>query len=396
MTRRFKIAMVAACPFPYPRGTPIRVFRIAEALSRRGHEVHVVTYHLGKETETASFLIYRIPEVRTYKRYSPGPTFQKLLVLDTLLAIELLKVLRKHDIDLIHAHHYEGMIVSLLARQRTRHPILFDVHTLLESELPFYKIWLPSMGKKLIGRFLDSRLPRLASHIIAVTEDIKTKLIHNRSATSEKITVISNGVECEHFNVEAGERKAGQTETKTLIFAGNLASYQGIDVLLKAFKEVLQKRKDVKLLIVSNDSFGRFESLARTLGVGGHIDIMPSDFATLPHCIATADIALNPRKDCDGVPQKLLNYMAAGKPIVSFAGSAKHLKHGELGWIVENGNISAFANAILLLLEDSTLAQRIGANAKKYVNSELSWERATEKTEVVYEKIVHSAQSTNI
>ena len=41
-----RIAIVAACPFPLPRGTPVRILRMAEALADRGHEVHVVTYHL--------------------------------------------------------------------------------------------------------------------------------------------------------------------------------------------------------------------------------------------------------------------------------------------------------------------------------------------------------------
>jgi len=47
MTDSLRIAMIAACPFPWPRGTPIRIHRIAEAVARRGHAVHVVTYHLG-------------------------------------------------------------------------------------------------------------------------------------------------------------------------------------------------------------------------------------------------------------------------------------------------------------------------------------------------------------
>ena len=89
MTRRFKIAMVAACPFPWPRGTPIRIFRMADALGRRGHEVHVVTYHLGEACSGAPFHIHRIPSVATYRKYSPGPTIQKLLIPDLLLVLKM-------------------------------------------------------------------------------------------------------------------------------------------------------------------------------------------------------------------------------------------------------------------------------------------------------------------
>ena len=55
-----RIAMVAACPFPWPRGTPIRIHRMAEALGRRGHDVHVVTYHLGGPTPTPHMTVHRI------------------------------------------------------------------------------------------------------------------------------------------------------------------------------------------------------------------------------------------------------------------------------------------------------------------------------------------------
>ena len=61
MPRVFHIAMVAACPFPYARGTPIRILRMAEALAQIGHEVHVVTYHLGAGPASAALRIHRTP-----------------------------------------------------------------------------------------------------------------------------------------------------------------------------------------------------------------------------------------------------------------------------------------------------------------------------------------------
>src|ERR1700756_2392618 len=196
MSRRFKIAMVAACPFPYPRGTPIRIFRMAEALSRRGHEVHVVTYHLGDEVKEGLFRIHRIPDVKTYQKYSPGPTYQKLLVLDSLLAIKLFRFLRTHEIDLIHAHHYEGLLVSSCVKKWTKHPLVYDAHTLLESELPFYELGLPKRIKKGIAQRLDRQLPKWADHTITVTDRIRTKLIQDAGVSPEDITVVTNGVEC--------------------------------------------------------------------------------------------------------------------------------------------------------------------------------------------------------
>ena len=386
---RFKIAMVAACPFPYPRGTPIRICRMAEALALKGHEVHVVTYHLGDEVKEAPFKIHRIPDVKTYRKYSPGPTYQKLLVLDSLLAIKLYKFVKTHEVDLIHAHNYEGLIVSHCVRRWTRDPLIYDAHTLLESELPLYRLGLPKWIKKGIAQHLDRWLPKWADHIITVTDEIREKLIRDASVPPEDITVVTNGVECEHFNVMPEDRKTLKKAGKTLVFTGNLAPYQGIDLLIRAFREVLNRRQDVRLLIISDSSFAPYEPLANTLEIRGHIDIVRSDFDNLPKHLAGADVALNPRTDCDGIPQKLLNYMAAGKPIVSFEGSAKNLEHGRTGWVVENGNIPDFARAILYLLENSQLAQKLGANAKNHVISDYSWEKTAEKIEAVYKHILN-------
>lgn len=394
INRRFKIAMVAACPFPYPRGTPIRIFRMAEALSHRGHEVHVVTYHLGDEAKEAPFRIYRIPEVKSYQKYSPGPTYQKLLVLDLLLAIQLFKLLRTHEIELIHAHNYEGLAVSSCVRKLTKHPLLYDAHTLLESEFPFYdELGLPERIKKAIARRIDRWLPKKADHIITATEDIREKLIRYAGVTPEDITVVTNGVEYEHFEVMLEDSKELQKERKTLVFTGNLASYQGIDLLLRAFRQVLNKRHDVRLLIISDSSFDYCEPLANSLRIREYIDVISSEFKDIPKHLSGADIALNPRTICDGIPQKLLNYMAAGRPIVSFEGSAKNLEHLKTAWVVENGNIPAFAEAILKLLEDPTLAERLGGNARNHVASEYTWEKTAEKTEAVYEYIFNNRKS---
>ncbi|MDO9264739.1 MAG: glycosyltransferase family 4 protein, partial [Desulfosalsimonadaceae bacterium] len=135
MEKKLNVAIVAACPFPAQRGTPVRIFRTAEALGRRGHNVHVVAYHFGDASSTDAFQIHRIPDIKSYRNFNPGPTYPKLLVLDPLLAIKLFQVLKTHQIDLIHAHHYEGLLVSLIVKSITGHPVIYDAHTTLESEL---------------------------------------------------------------------------------------------------------------------------------------------------------------------------------------------------------------------------------------------------------------------
>jgi glycosyltransferase involved in cell wall biosynthesis len=381
---RYRVAVVAACPFPCPRGTPIRIYRTAEALARRGHEVHVVTYHLGEPCEAPPFAIHRIADVPTYRKYSPGPSWQKLAVIDPLVVRRLKALLRDPGFDVIYAHHVEGLLLALAARGRRQVPIVFDAHTLLESELPFYRIGLGQMLQRRIGRVLDTVLPRLATRVIAVSEEIRRGFEEHSPELMGRIAVIPNGVELDTF--EVGPTPAARS-SNTLIYTGNLAAYQGIDLMLRAFAALRGKRQDVRLEIVAQTGFAEYEPLALELGVRDSIDLVPLSFSDIPKRLAAATVALNPRTQCGGVPQKLLNYMAAGRPIVSFAGSAKHLRHGEDGWVVANDDVGGFADAIDHLLEDRSLARVMGQNAREYVRAERSWESVGARIEQVFRDV---------
>ena len=218
-------------------------------------------------------------------------------------------------------------------------------------------------------------------------------MIRNTGVAPEDITMIMNGVECGHFHAQLDKNLVLPPKTKTVVFTGNRSSYQRIDLLLKAFREVVYKRQDVRLLIVSHSPFTAYEPLARTLGIREYITLVQSDFTELPTYLARADVAVSSRTECDGIPQKLLNYMAAGKPIVSFAGAASILEHKKTGWIVENDNIMAFAEGVLHLLECPMLAHQLGANAWQHVTTEYSWDKTAQKTEAVYARLLQSERS---
>jgi glycosyltransferase involved in cell wall biosynthesis len=381
-----RIAMIAACPFPAGRGTPVRILRMAEGLARRGHEVHVVTYPFGQGPMAADVTIHRIRDVLHYRRTEPGPSWQKLLVLDPLLAARTWRLLRARRIDVVHAHHVEGLLAGLVARGRRPMPIVYDVHTILRTELPFYG---PGVVRRLlarVGNTLDHRLPRHAAFVVAAHDDIRLRLIGADPRLDGRIAVVPSGVELDRFM----DAPVGPVPVDglSLVYAGNLATYQGIDLMLHAFANLRSRRADVRLRIVSDSPFVPYEALATSLGVRHAIDLVPGALHDLPRHLTDAAVALNPRTVCDGLPQKLVNYMAAGAPIVSFRGSAKHLTEGEHGVVVEDGDVIAFAAGIDRLLDDPALARRLGTNARAYAREKLTWERTAEQVEAVYRRIL--------
>ncbi len=378
--------MIAACPFPWPRGTPIRIQRMAEAVASRGHAVHVVTYHLGGELADPPFVVHRIRDVPTYRRTDPGPTFRKLFQLDPMLVGLLRRLHHEHRFDLVHAHHYEGLLVASHALRET--PIVYDAHTLLTSELPTYPLGVPRGCIRVVAPWLDRHLPRRADRIIAVSEAIRRGLATLGASTPERMHVIPSGVEWERFQVEREVPPDG----RTVIFTGNLAPYQGVDLMLEAFAVLHARRADVRLMIVTDSSFTPFDALARTLGVRDAVDLRRAAFPQQPALLAAATVAVNPRVQCDGIPQKLLNYMAAGLPIATFEGSAGPVRHELSGLIVPDGETAAMADAMERLLNDRALARTLGDAAREQARREYSWTEVAARVEQVYRQAIVEAR----
>jgi glycosyltransferase involved in cell wall biosynthesis len=382
MTEPLRIAMVAACPFPWPRGTPIRIHRIAEAVARRGHAVHVVTYHLGQELADPPFAVHRIRDVPFYRRTSPGPTVRKLLLLDPMLVRLLRRLHQAIGFDLIHAHHYEGLLVASHAIRGI--PIVYDAHTLLASELPTYRLALPRRLVRAVAPWLDRYLPRRADRIVAVSETIHGALTAVGASAPERVHVIPNGVEWERFPAARAITPNGST----VIFAGNLAPYQGVDLMLEAFAQLQGRLPLARLTIVTDSPFTPYEALARRLGVRAAVELRHAPFPDQPAILAAATVAVNPRVQCDGIPQKLLNYMAAGLPVATFESSAGPLRHEVTGLRVPDGDTAAMADALERLLTDHALARTLGDAARDQARREFSWEQVAARVEGVYREAI--------
>ena len=80
--------------------------------------------------------------------------------------------------------------------------------------------------------------------------------------------------------------------------------------------------------------------------------------------------------------------MAAGKPIVSFAGSGKGLVHRETAWLLDDGDVAGFADAAVRLLSEAPLAAALGERARDYVTQRCGWDRTAELVEQAYDQLL--------
>jgi glycosyltransferase involved in cell wall biosynthesis len=359
--------MVAACPFPANRGTPIRIQQMTEALRSIGYDVHVVAYHLGVDRPLDGVTVHRIRKLQFYDDFSAGPNYSKLFLLDPLLAARLLQVVRRHRIRIIHANHFEGALCALAVKAMIGGvQVIYDAHTSLKDELLDYSFKAPRILKKVVAGLLDSAIPRWSDHVITVSDRLR-RFVIDLGLPESKVSAIPMAVNRAEFlclePLEARKR-LGIGDEPTVVYTGNLAPFQGVDHLLRAFRTVTQRAQTPRLVIVGRRT-KKYDAMARTLGIESRVTFVGErPFEEVRAWLAAADVVVLPRDNCVGFPVKLLNYMAAGKAIVAFeGGGGEVLRHLENGYLVPDRNEEAFAAGILRCLEDQSLSKRMGSAA---------------------------------
>ena len=388
------IAMVVASPFPANHGTPGSIKEMAEALATNGHRLHIVAYHFGEGPAPHDIEIHRIADVGFNKKVVVGPTWQKPF-LDLLMVFTLCRVILQTKADVIHAHNVEGALVGYIAKLVTGRPLVYNAINTMSDELPKYNVIRPRVLAIWLAKVLDYWVPRMADHILCLSQEIAQFLLA-KGIPADRIHVVPLGVDGAQFegaDRDVVRRQYNLNGQPLVVYAGILDPLQRIDYLLKAMSVVVQRKKNARLMLVSNlakqEDLDRCNASIRELGLEGTVDIATRvAFEDLPPYLAAADVAVVSRPECPGFPVKLLNYMAAGKPIVVFEGSSKGLQHFHNAVVVDDHDWKAMGNGILAVLDDPELAGKLGRNAKQRACDDYSWSTIVAQLETTYAEVL--------
>lgn len=393
MTKKEKlnILMVAACPFPANHGSAASIREMSEALVQFGHTVHVVTYPTQEDLPLGGVIVHRVssPFVKP-GAVKVGPTGNKF-VYDPLMIIKTIQVIRKFKIDVIHAHNYEGALIGWFGKVLWRKPMLYNAVNSMADELPTYNFIKPRWLAVWLGKFLDSIVPRTGDYITVVSDDLKT-FLHTKGLKEAKVKVVPAGVNLDMFaqgNQDKIRLRHGLNNIPVVMYTGALEEFQRIDYLLEAMKEALITHPTARLLMVGNitneNARIKYSKMAADLGIADHIIFLDSvHLNELADYLSVADVTVVPRPECPGHPVKLLNYMAAGKAVVSFKGGAKGLHHMHNGYLVNDHDFRALGRGISFLLGRQDIRDTLGMNAKQTIAGNFDWQTLAKGIEAIY------------
>jgi 1,2-diacylglycerol 3-alpha-glucosyltransferase len=252
----------------------------------------------------------------------------------------------------------------------------------MHEELPtYYHLGVVRAVARQVGLALDRWIPNLADHIIAINTRLKEEL-EELGVPAGKITIVPPGIWAEEWPSDEAHE-----EEPFVVYTGNLDNYQNLSILIEGMAHVVREIPEAVLIIVSHERNKKLERQIRRRGLGASVDLVTvNDFAAVRRWIRRSSLAVCPRIPTCGYPIKLVNYLAAGKPVVVSRACADGIEHGKTGLVVDTNDPCAYADAIVSLLRDRRLASAVGAQGRRMALDKHSWEGSLAAVERAYEQ----------
>ena len=388
---RLKILMLAPTPFFADRGCHVRIYEEARALIGLGHQVLIVTYHLGRDMEGIPTV--RIGHIPWYGKLSPGPSWHKPF-LDILLFFKALSAARRFRPDIIHAHLHEGAFVGLFLGKLLGIPMLFDCQGSMTSEMIDHGFIRRGTLLFRLFLFLEKIVNRGADFIVTSSSKGAADLTGLWNLPSLKVAGVIDGVDAALFRPvprnEARRALKIDDDSPTAVFLGVLNSYQGIDLLLEAVR-ILKKRGRAPRVLIMGFPEGKYRERAESLGIADLITFTGRiDYSLSPLYLCAGDIAVSPKISLTEANGKLLNYMACGLPTVVFDNPVNREILGDAGIYAHKEDPADFAKKIEELLDDRKGREELSARVREKAVRDHSWQSRGEQLEEIYRKIVKS------
>ena len=286
-------------------------------------------------------------------------------------------------IDLLYERYSLWSHAGARFARAARVPFVLEVNSPLVREQAAYRTLVSAETARRIERYVL----RVADRVVAVSGEL-AQWVGACIGGHDKVLVLPNGVDLDLF---AGLKTGPPSDTFVIGFLGSLKPWHGVDVLIDAFGRIAAEDPACCLLIVGDGpERGSIERTIAGCGLQSRVTLT----GAVPRCripgeLARMDVAVAPYPSIDEFyfsPLKVIEYMAAGRPIVAsrIGQVASLLGDGETALLAKAGDAADLAAKIRVLREAPALAARLGRNARREAFEHHGW---TKKAEIVLKAV---------
>jgi len=316
---------------------------------------------------------------------------------DFLALRQLEKILREQKPDIVHTHSGKAGILGRLAARRAGVPII--IHTIHGPSFGSFQ----NAAANFVFRAAEKYAARATSHFIVVADAMKEQYLAAGIGQPEQYAKIFSGFPLEPFLAaknDLGLRgKLGIAPGDFVIGKiARLFKLKGHDDLFAVAPELVRRNPKIKFLLVGDGEWrGRFENLAKTLGLEKNFiftGLVPP--AEVPKFVGIMD-ALVHLSLREGLPRALPQALAAAKPVVAYDcdGAREVCLGGKTGFLIQPGDLTTLKNRLLQLAGDPALREKLGQSGSDFVREHFAVEKMVDAIYNLYLKLAAAGQMTN-
>lgn len=384
-------------------GASTRAYNIAKGLVLKQNSVTVLTavphYPDGiipKKYQKKFLYKENIDGISIYRFRIPSishSTVTKRILLHFIFILTILpklKLAKHHDIILSTNPNFFAFFPSWLASIFFKKPIVRNVDDLWPEVFYDLGIVKSVILKKILNYFAKISYEKPLA-IILVSSGYLKILTEKYNIPKDKISVIEHGVDLNKFKQF---NLSNKNKTYTIMYSGALNVGYDFEIIFKCAK--LLKTKPVNFVIhgkgqLSND-IKNYIKKYNVDNVTVSTDYLSQDELVL--LLNQADIFLLPMSTSNiidqGLPTKILEYQAIGKPIVCISSgeAAAYIKKTNSGLITDSRDPTVISDIILRLIDDPKLAKELGMNGYQNILKNLTLDKVGERFEHVFNNVL--------
>ncbi len=387
------LVIVENLPVPFDR----RVWSEATALRDAGYTVSVICPK-GRGYEAAEETIDGIHIFRHHLPLEARGAFAYLLEYAAALYWQFalsFKVARRHGFDVIHACNPPDLIflVGLFYKVFAGKSFIFDHHD-LNPELYEAKFGRRDVFWKLLV-WAERLTFKTAELSIATNESYRQIAIERGGMRPERVFVVRSGPNLDRVKKLPPDPKWRAGRRFLVGYVGVIGQSEGLDLLLASVEHIVRERgrSDVQFAVAgSGPEWKAIVEMSRRMGLDDYVTFTGRiDDASLFSMLSTADVCVNPDRVTPmndlSTMNKIMEYMALGKPIVQFDVREGRFSAQEASLYARANDPVDFAEKILELLEDPERCRQMGEFGERRVREALSWEHERPKLLAAYDAL---------
>ncbi len=380
-----KIAYLSCGSLAKKRGYTVHTVELARNLIQLGAEVVILAPSLGRSGEKGLKIDYApVINIRLLR----------FLSLRISLTAFVLRRLLSRGTDIIYVREAHLYLAPYILGKIFRKPAVIEINNAAIDDCP--------AGPRnfiLYPKFIARKISfLLADKIIVANSAVRDILSKEYGIGIDKFAIIPMGANTDLFRPiereKAIEKTGLENRRKYVGFAGTLYPFQGLKYLIDASPLVLEKRRDVRFLIVGSGVEERnIKELIKKKGMEGYFILTGGiEYPEIPYYINSMDLCVSivtpERSATHSFPIKIYEYLACGRPIV--IGNLKaesELLGTKVTPVVNASDPKALAEAIIDTLEQADSFKEESERLRKIVSENFSWRMTAEKTMKLFKTI---------